>query len=855
VSAGDDKPEKTPGRPLENLAAPIADLPIPGPDEAKPLARTGPGLEVPVVPAKVAPMGQPKQASPAEAAAALHRAGRTDEAIQAYIGVLKDDPGDARTWANLGVALRVRGKLEAAAACYRRALALEPKSAAVLSNLGNVLRMLGRHEEAAQCQRRALEADPTYLIAAYNMGLQLRDLGLNREALTYFDRAIHGGYARPEVMLDRAYTHLALGDYAMGFAEYEVRLRLPNAPNPPSPAPEWDGGAIQGKSILVHVEPGPRDTITFLRYAPLLAARGAKVVVLAPAPMARLAAALPGVAEVISQGKPPATDLRAPLNSLPRMFGATLETLPAEAAYLRVPLDKPMRGWAPVPPGTLKVGVSWAERSADPDRAARACPFTQFLRLAGVPGVQLFKLQTGPAAAERDQHGAGALVRDFAAEFADLGDAAEAVSQLDLVIGVDSAMTLLAGALGKPGFVALASNADWRWGAGGETSPWFPSLRLFRQRRPGDWEELFQRLVAALSARATGMPEPATAARPAPTQTEAASAAGAKPRRAAKRPQRKTTAEPDTEPPSPPEAAPPPVAAPPKPLHIPGILPQAEKPESPIPLPGATLQPQAPAASPAWPQMDRRAGYVQLRAPEPAPTSPPSAAPAAAPAAPEPMPVLAPELAQLLDRLASRGGLRLGMRRFLDRYLKPGEVVVDVGVGDGLAALAAAARHPGRVHVIALDSDIERVRNLREAADAHGLGEAIETLTAGAGARATQGAAGVTVTVDGLLSSRYDLGRRPVFLCLDSEGREPEIVAGALELIAGRRLAAILWRRASVYDEPAGAKRLQRLLEDLSGLGFGHFHVDAADPEALRPYDGAGPAGLVASLPRGFAER
>ncbi|MGQ0676427.1 MAG: tetratricopeptide repeat protein, partial [Rhodospirillales bacterium] len=398
---------------LEALAAPYSDLPIPGPDEAKPRVAVRPGLETPVVPAKIAPLGQKRPPSIAEQAASLHRAGRTDDAIQAYNAVLKDDPGDARAWANLGVALRARGRLEAAAACYRRSLALEPKSAAVLSNLGNVLRMLGRHEEATQCQRRALEADPSYLIAAYNMGLQLRDVGLYREALAYFDRAINGGYARPEAFLDRAYTLLALGDYAQGFAEYEWRLKLATAPNPPSAAPEWDGGPIQGKSILVHLEPGPRDTMTFLRYLPLVAARGARVVAMAPASMAGLVAALPGVAEVVGPGKPPQTDLRAPLNSLPRLFGTTVETLPAETPYLRVPEGRPKRDWAAAPPGTLKVGVAWAERVADTDRGARACPFTQFLRLAGVPGVQLFRLQTGPAVAERDQNGAGALVRDF----------------------------------------------------------------------------------------------------------------------------------------------------------------------------------------------------------------------------------------------------------------------------------------------------------------------------------------------------------------------------------------------------------------------------------------------------------
>jgi Flp pilus assembly protein TadD len=874
---------------LEALAAPVSDLPIPGPDEAKPMAAKGPGLETtPVVPAKIAPMGQPRPPTGAEQAAALHRAGRTDEAIQSYTTVLKEDPGDARAWANLGVALRTRGRLEAAAACYRRSLAIEPKSAAVLSNLGNVLRMLGRHEEATQCQRRALEADPSYLIAAYNMGLQLRDVGLYREAVGYFDRAIAGGYARPEVLLDRAYALLSLGNYVQGFAEYEWRLKLPSAPNPPSAAPEWDGGAVQGKSILVHVEPGPRDTVTFLRYLPLLGARGARVVVLAPASMAGLITALPGVAEVLTQGKPPATDLRAPLNSLPRLFGTTAETILAQTPYLRVPLGRPPRVWASAPEGVLKVGVSWAERVSDPDRAARACPFPQFLRLAGVGGAQLYRLQTGAAAAERDQHGAGALIRDLAGEFGDLADAAEAISQLDLVIGVDSPLVLLAGALGKPGYVALASNADWRWGAAGETSPWFPTLRLFRQRRPGDWEELFQRLTVALAARASGTAEPLPQG---PRAAAASTAAAAKPqepatgksKRAAKRPGRKAVAAPAAEA-KPVEPVPPSPPLQPKPLRIPGILPDKK-------LSAAAPAPVAPPPSPpkTWPEVDRRqtyasarpatggpagserrASYAPVSAPAPPPQPPAKPAPEPPPVAKEgppaeepapqaaPMPELPAAFAAALDALAAQDAPRAAVRRFLDRHLKPREAVIEVGVGNGLVSLAAAARHPGRVNAIALDPDGDRVHALVSAAEGAGVPLAIEALAVAAGARPTTGRTGVpaTVTLDGLMADRPELGRRQVFLVLDAGGREPEIVAGALELFARSRVAAMLWRRSAVYDEPAGQKRFERLLEDLGGLGFRHFRIDPADPAAEpEAYDGKSPAALIASLPKSFAAR
>ncbi|MCK6450519.1 MAG: tetratricopeptide repeat-containing glycosyltransferase family protein, partial [Alphaproteobacteria bacterium] len=503
MSDGGEKDNGATG--LEALADQTAEIPIPGPDEVDPLSVQGPGLDSPLV-SPAMPMGgqrAPRPPTALDRAVALQRAGRLDEAIQAYDAMLRTDPGDARVWLNLGVALRARNRLEAAAACYRRAIALEPQNAGAHSNLGNVLRLLGRHQEATQCQHRALELDPGYHAAAYNMALVLHDVRLWREALRFFDRALAGGYDRPEVRLDRAATLLAAGDYAQGFAESEHRLRVPGAPQ--RLAPVWDGGPIDGKSILVRLEAGARDALMFLRYLPALAARGARVVVVAPAPMAGVVATIRGVAAVHVPGAepPPAADLEVALNSLPHRFATTLETVPSSVPYLGVPAGREARQWAPPVPGArLKVGIVWADRAVDAQRDDRTCPFVRFLRLAGIPGVALYRLQTGPAAAERDRAGAGALVRDIAGEFRDLVDAAEAIGELDLVVGVDSSAMVLAGALGKTGFVVLPTTADWRWTDDPERTPWLPTFRLFRQRRPGDWEEVFARVAEALAAYA-----------------------------------------------------------------------------------------------------------------------------------------------------------------------------------------------------------------------------------------------------------------------------------------------------------------------------------------------------------------
>lgn len=884
-----DEAEADPGGSgLEALAAQTDEIPIPGPDEVDPLAARGPGLDSPVVSPAMPQGGQRPQrpSSPLDRAVALQRAGRVDEAIQAYDAMLATAPGDARAWLNLGVALRARNRLEAAGACYRRAIALDPQNAGAHSNLGNVLRLLGRHQEATQCQHRALELDPSYHAAAYNMALVLHDVRLWREALRYFDRALAGGYDRPEVRLDRAQSLLAVGDYARGFAELEHRLRVPGAP--PRPATPWTGGPVDGKSILVQLEAGARDTLMFLRYLPALASRGARVIVAAPAPMVGMIAPIQGVAEVYVPGarQPPATDFHVMLNSLPYLFGTTTETVPSAMPYLAVPGGREPRQWLPPIAGAnVKVGVVWADRAGDAQRDDRSCPFGHFLRLAGVPGVVLYRLQTGPAAADRDRAGAAALVRDIAGDFRDLADAAEAIAALDLVIGVDSAAMVLAGALGKPGFVALPTTADWRWTDDPERTPWLPTFRLFRQRRPGDWDDVFARIAEALSAfvsnaHPTAAPVPAPPARPiappVPTHLSLASApvpapAPLRPRPAAPVPQPVAPAPPSPEPPIAPPAEPSP---PPEPAAAP---PEPQKPEPAI---AETSEPQLPPAQPAAPE-------ASVSAPEPAEplAAVPSAAPEAEPPKPRRVPrprkmppkpptpapaAVVPEagppttqteaapvpMAERGDN-ADQGGHAFAVRRFIDEHLEPGDTLIDLGVGDGLFTLSAAARHAGGVHVSAFDANAERLNELRQAAERSRVLASIELINATLGAQTVAGRADAppAMTLDAVLHDRPARKGR-VFLRLDSGGREPEIVAGGIDLLASGRIAAIVWRRAAAYDEPAGAVRFTRLLDDLAGLGFRHFRLpDDNLGGPLVPYAGLAEPATIFTLPRGFVRR
>ncbi|MCC7045593.1 MAG: glycosyltransferase family protein [Alphaproteobacteria bacterium] len=747
MAAGDETGGRASG--LEALAVSSADIPLPGAPPASP-PLPGPAIR--------APASAPKSAL--DQAVALHRAGKHAEAAAAYDAILLAAPTDARVWVNQGVVLRALGRLEAAAACYRRALALEPGNAGIHSNLGNVLRQLERFAEAIDCQKRTLSLDPANHAAEYNLALALRDLGHRDEALGYFNRCIAGGHARPEVLVEHAATLLAAGDYARGFERFEARLKLPDAAPAGSDAPVWDGAPLDGKSILVQAEPGTRDTLTFLRYVPALAARGARVTVSAPAGLATLVGAVPGVGMVVPAGrKAPATDLRIPLNSLPRLFGAQLDTVPQEVPYLALPRGRAARQWVnPAPGGGRKVGIVWSDRGVR-DRIARACPLACFLRLAGIPGITLYRLQTGAAAAERDEQGARALVRDIDGAFADLADAAEAILELDLVIGVDSAALVLAGALGRPGMVLLPMGADWRWGADGERSPWFPTLRLFRQAAPGDWDGVFARVGAALGERAPPPASPMLKASPPATQP-------------------------------------------------------------------AARPPQAAAAAPAQP--------------------PPKPAAAAAPPKPKPPPGPA---------IAAPAGPRQAVRSFLHEHVAPGDIVVEVGSGDEGLALGAAMRHPGQVRVLAFGLQGEWQTELRARAERAGIAAAVETLRAGLGARTSPAHATVAprTTLDAVLRDRAELTGR-IFLCLSAGERAAEIVAGAMDLLAKGRIAALLWR-ADASDQ-MDAARQTGLLGDLARLGFGHFRLPDDDLGGkLLPYVALPEPATVFSLARGFERR
>ncbi|MDG2269364.1 MAG: tetratricopeptide repeat-containing glycosyltransferase family protein [Alphaproteobacteria bacterium] len=437
-------------------------------------------------------------------ATALHREGKLDKAIAGYRQVVQVAPSYARAYNNLGVALRAKSQYAAAVVAYERSLANVPHDAGALSNMGNALRALGRFEEAEAAHRAALEAKPGYAEARYNLSLVLKDLGRFAESLDYLNETVRAKPDYAEAHWDRALAWLQAGDLERGFAEYEWRWRLGNNPPRDFTQPIWDGEPIDGQTLLVHCEQGMGDSIQFVRYLALLNERcgdNGKVVLECQAPLTRLFARLDGLNQVVTRGEPlPDFDFHVPLLTLPRIFGTSLNTIPGPSPYLH-PYDDDKTRFAPAlvaPPGWLKVGLCWAGKSTQRNDRNRSCGLAPMLGSIGVPGAVFYGLQVGPRVADLDQTGARGLIRDISPQLKDFADTAAVVSQLDLVVSVDTSVAHLAGALDKPTWIALTFTGDWRYLDRQETTPWYPSARIFQQDTYGDWRGVFARIKRAL---------------------------------------------------------------------------------------------------------------------------------------------------------------------------------------------------------------------------------------------------------------------------------------------------------------------------------------------------------------------
>ncbi|MEG4211747.1 tetratricopeptide repeat protein [Microcoleus sp. S13_B4] len=419
-----------------------------------------------------------------------------NEAIVYYLHALKINPNLTYSLMGLGTVWQQQGKLAEAFNCYQQAVKLDPNNPEAHNNVGAFFHEQGNAKAAISHYRQALNLKPDFVEAINNLGHALVDLGEFQEAFSCHSRALELQPENATAHLELGLSLLLFGDFKRGFAEYEWRWRTPQVQPRQFKKSVWDGSDLQGKTILLHVEQGFGDSIQFIRYAPILRSRGAKVMVACYPELMRLFATVPGIEYLsVSLEGLPEFDVHAPLMSLPRIVGTTLETIPANVPYLYPPAECK---FALSSDAKLKVGIVWAGSPQRRKDNQRSCSLSDFIRFLDVPGIAFYSLQKNLSESDRtllNQH----LVPDLTPHLNDFADTASAISQLDLVITVDTAVAHLAGALGKPVWVLLSFAPDWRWLLDRQDNPWYPTARLFRQSQPESWQELFEEVQAALS--------------------------------------------------------------------------------------------------------------------------------------------------------------------------------------------------------------------------------------------------------------------------------------------------------------------------------------------------------------------
>jgi tetratricopeptide (TPR) repeat protein len=477
---------------------------------------------------------------------ALKDLGRLDDAVACYHEALRLQPDMLDAYNHLGLAHAARKEWDEALACYRRALQLQPRYFEGHVNLGNALAAAGDRDAAIASYRQALQIKPDHADTHYNLGIALADQGdfdaavasyrralqINpgmaqawdnlghvllaqgkpAEALACYEEALRRQPDFAKAHMSRALAWLRQGELERGWAEYEWRWQCEEFVLPTFRCPRWDGSPLAGRTILLSAEQGLGDTMHFIRYAPLVKQRGGTVIAACQKPLVPLLGSCRGIDRLVAFGADlPDFDVWAPLMSLPALLGTSLATIPAEVPYLFARSDL-VEHWRRElgPIGGFKVGICWQGSPGNRGDRDRSIPLAEFAALARLPGVRLVSLQKGHGTEQlpgvADQFSVidlGSRLDEASGAFM---DTAAVLMSLDLVVTVDTATAHLAGALGVPVWLGLSFVADWRWLLHREDSPWYPTMRLFRQTRRGDWAGVLARMAEELTKRLAQTP-------------------------------------------------------------------------------------------------------------------------------------------------------------------------------------------------------------------------------------------------------------------------------------------------------------------------------------------------------------
>jgi Flp pilus assembly protein TadD len=433
---------------------------------------------------------------------ALLNLGRRDDAVRVFDKAVQLKPDDAGLWSNLAHALIEAGHVSDALLCLARAHQLDPQNPKIRNDLGHGFMLLGRHAEALPWFDRALEIRPDSVETLNSKAFSLARLHRFDEAFAVYARSKAAAPDNAATDFNVALLQMLTGSFAAGWLGREARFRLPSpAPYPDFREPRWFGDQdVAGKTVLLYADEGLGDSIQFVRYALLVAARGARVVLAVDAPLCTLLAPLPGVAECVSkQAALPAFDLHCPISSLPLVFNTTLETVPAAVSYLPPPADERVRRWEDRlgPHETLRVGLVWSGNPRHINDRDRSIRLREMLPILEV-GATFVSLQKDPRPDDKVAL-AGTRIIDWTTELNDFAETAALISCLDLVISVDTSVAHLAAALGRPTWILLPHTPDYRWLLGRDDSPWYPRVHLFRQSESRDYGDVIGRVRTALA--------------------------------------------------------------------------------------------------------------------------------------------------------------------------------------------------------------------------------------------------------------------------------------------------------------------------------------------------------------------
>jgi len=429
---------------------------------------------------------------------ALQEFQQPDRALVCYRKAVGHKPDFAEAYFALGNALQEHGQIDAAIVSLQEATRLRPDFAAAYCNLGNLFKELGRFDDAVAVFGEAIRAQPDFAVAYCNLGNAQKEMQQFQQAIASYSHATALNPDFAEAHWNRSLVHLLLGEFEAAWPLFEWRWKAKknNISLPDFRRPLWLGeSALSGKTILICWEQGFGDTIQFCRYASLVQAFGAKVLLVVPPSLVPLLKTLDGVDQVLGPDEPISDfDYYCPLMSLPLAFHTTLQTIPAPKAYLHADQSKSSFWAAKLPPtGRKRVGIAWSGSATNKSRSTPLAELIQHLPRH----LDYVCIQKDVTDVERDIL-AEQNMFCFDQDLADFSDTAALCGLMDLIISIDTSAAHLAGGMGKPTWVLLPHLPDWRWLLDSSESPWYPSMRLFRQEEMGTWHPVLQRVNHSL---------------------------------------------------------------------------------------------------------------------------------------------------------------------------------------------------------------------------------------------------------------------------------------------------------------------------------------------------------------------